>query len=104
MKLTFGTILVLFAVASLTYAQNPPHFAHIIIVIQENRTPDNLFGGGGSHTPRCGSGDAFEPDVDIDNGGSSKGHNGTLCNISLPMNGLDFDPDQLILDRLDFAV
>jgi len=23
----------------------PPHFSHIVIVIQENRTPDDLFGG-----------------------------------------------------------
>jgi phospholipase C len=43
--------------AALAHAQLP-HFQHIIIVIQENRTPDNLFGG----TP---GNPVFEPGVDI---------------------------------------
>jgi hypothetical protein len=34
---------VVFA-AACAYAQAPP-FQHIIVIVQENRTPDNLFGG-----------------------------------------------------------
>jgi len=41
------------------HAQSRPPFKHIIIVFQENRTPDNLFG----------SNPAFEPGVDIASAG-----------------------------------
>jgi len=46
----FGFVLSAFA--------SPPHFEHIVIVIQENRTPDNLFGGNPS----------FEAGVNISTG------------------------------------
>ncbi len=46
MKFAVKAIVVfaLFA-AVLTHAQSLPKFQHVIIVVQENRTPDNLFGG-----------------------------------------------------------
>jgi phospholipase C len=44
-------LVPLLLMAALGLAQNPPHFQHIIIVFQENRTPDNLFGGNISLLP-----------------------------------------------------
>lgn len=46
-----------------------PHFAHIVIVLQENRTPDNLFG----------SNPSFEPGVDI----AASGNNGSGTPVPL---------------------
>jgi hypothetical protein len=66
---SFGTILA--------SAQTLPHFDNIIIVVQENRTPDNLFGSTSIEHLGCGVGDPFEPGVDIVNGGHDK--NGLLC-------------------------
>src|SRR5208283_5642332 len=44
MKLTVKGLLFLIALAStLALAQTPP-IQHVIVVIQENRSPDNLFG------------------------------------------------------------
>jgi phospholipase C len=54
------------------YGQNIPTFQHIVIVIQENRTPDNLFG----------SNTTFEPGVDLQQPAS-----GQWCL------GACFDPD-----------
>jgi phospholipase C len=51
-------------------------FQHIIIVVQENRTPDNLFGSAPSVGATCGSPDPFEAGVDIDNGGWGTPPNG----------------------------
>jgi phospholipase C len=54
----FFTRILLLSVsltATFVYAQNLPTFQHIIVVIQENRTPDNLFG----------SNPTFVPGVDI---------------------------------------
>jgi len=50
--------------AVLAHAQNPPlpTFQHVIVVIQENRTPDNLFTGIPVQT---GQGPYFEPGVDL---------------------------------------
>jgi phospholipase C len=101
MKLAIGIVLVLFSSAALTRAQdNLPHFSHIIIVIQENRTPDNLFGSYPSKTPGCGTEDPFESGVDIENGGYAKINNQRqlICNISLSMNGQDFDPNHTYVD------
>jgi phospholipase C len=62
--MSFATrILLLFVSVSLgaTYAaaQTLPHFSHIIIVVQENRTPDDLFGANLN----------FESGVDLAGGG-----------------------------------
>lgn len=57
-----------FAVAQIQYKQPPP-FSHIVIIFQENRTPDNLFGANPGNGATCGQPDPFEPGVDIDNGG-----------------------------------
>ena len=48
-------LLLLSTIAATRVYAELPHFEHIIIVIQENRTPDNLFGGN----------PGFEPGVDI---------------------------------------
>ena len=50
------------------YAQTLPTFDHIVIIVQENRTPDNLFGGSTS-SQLCTGQDDFEPGVDIQNWG-----------------------------------
>jgi phospholipase C len=85
----FAVALFAFLGTATAYGQAwqmpPGTFQHIIIIIQENRTPDNLFGGRPSHyefpygnphklftclnngqnpTP-------FETGIDIDNGGPS---------------------------------
>ena len=51
----------------------PPHFSHIIFIIQENRTPDTLFGGPGlSGGPACAGWNGFAAGVDLANGGPNK--------------------------------
>jgi phospholipase C len=58
--------------ATLAVAQIQPYtFKHIIIVVQENRTPDNLFGASASLSALCGQ--EKNPVIvgaDIDNGGN----------------------------------
>jgi phospholipase C len=45
MKLAVRSLILLAVLGSaLAHAQNPIPFQHIVIVFQENRTPDNLFG------------------------------------------------------------
>ncbi len=64
-----STVLVLaFLFPAMAYAQTIATFQHIVIVVQENRTPDNLFGSGPARTP-CNAEDPFEPGVDIENCG-----------------------------------
>jgi phospholipase C len=48
-------LLSAFTAATFAYAQTLPTFQHIIVIVQENRTPDNLFG----------SNTTFEPGVDL---------------------------------------
>ena len=65
MKFAAKSLLFLMSLAAtFTYAQTlpPGTFKHIIIVVQENRTPDNLFGSGSSGT-KCGIEVPFEPGV-----------------------------------------
>ncbi len=51
----------------------PPHFDHIIFIIQENRTPDTLFGGAPIVTnPACAGFNGFANGVDLQNGGPNK--------------------------------
>jgi phospholipase C len=87
--------LFLFGVA-LVSAQTIPvgTFKHIIIVIQENRTPDNLFGAAPANP--CNSENPFEPGVDIQGGGYGMVYTSTgeiqrqlICNTSLPLNSWD---------------
>ncbi len=56
MKALSCSLLLLISVCSLAQA---PKFSHIVMVVQENRTPDNLFG----------SNPKFEPGVDIGTSG-----------------------------------
>ena len=84
--------------ATFTTSQTTPRgtFKHIIIVIQENRTPDNIFGywatqGGLSNCPL--SSQPFAG-ADLANGGNTL--NGrksvSICNVQQPMNnGSSFD-------------
>jgi len=65
----FSILLIVAALGSIAaVAQNLPHFNHIVLVIQENRTPDNLFGSAPS-TAHCGVEYPFETGVDIQDGG-----------------------------------
>jgi phospholipase C len=67
MKLAARSLFVLITLAAtLAYAQTLHHFDHIIIVFQENRTPDNLFGSVPSVSP-CNTDDPFEAGVDVRN-------------------------------------
>jgi phospholipase C len=85
---------------SVAYGQNFPSlptFKHIIIIIQENRTPDNLFGQGApGYIATCGSegNEGFEPGVDIDNGGPSNydlnNNPSTICSEKLT-NGSNYN-------------
>jgi phospholipase C len=58
-------------------------FKHIVIIVQENRTPDQLFGAGPK--VNCTAENPFETGVDIVNGGPAKGM-GTQCAVSMPLN------------------
>jgi phospholipase C len=96
-------VLTVLFVASFAVAQTipPGTFKHIIIVVQENRTPDNLFGAGeaaaeaawvaGIQSPCVLRANAFEPGVDILNGGRSV-VDGEICNVAQPMNTSTLDP------------
>ena len=55
MRYTAGILVLAALAATLAHTQTLPHFQHIIILFQENRTPDNLFGGNPT----------FEPGVDL---------------------------------------
>ena len=75
----------------------PGSFKHIIIVVQENRTPDNLFGASTMVGNTCGQEpNPLIPGADIDNGGYGwvPASGGTrqwelICNMSLPLDGWD---------------
>src|SRR5271165_1459913 len=61
----------------------PPHFDHIIFIIQENRTPDTLFGGapiGGN--PPCAGFNGFANGVDLQNGGPNKAVSSTCTPLA----------------------
>jgi phospholipase C len=91
MKFAAKSLLFLMSLAAtFTYAQTlpPGTFKHIIIVVQENRTPDNLFGSGSSGT-KCGIEVPFEPGVDIENGGNVTGKQQPQCLIPLPLSSWD---------------
>jgi phospholipase C len=94
MKFAAKSLLFLMSLAlTFAYAQTLPHFQHIIIVVQENRTPDNLFGAAGYP---CGTEVPFETGADIENGGYGDvpQSNNTvvyepICNTSLPLSSWD---------------
>jgi phospholipase C len=103
MRFITRILLSSFLAATFAYAQTipPQTFSHIIIVIQENRTPDNIFGSTPKRGTNCAGEDPFETGVDIENGGyvCTSVSNGKclaqqlICNISQPMNnGPTFDP------------
>jgi phospholipase C len=84
MKLAAKTFLFLIGLATLAFAQTIPHFDHIVVIFQENRTPDNVFGSGPARTP-CNSEDPFEPGVDIENCGPNKVTNMSTYVVSEPL-------------------
>jgi hypothetical protein len=94
-KLLFSLSLLATTSADAQIAQGT--FQHIIIIVQENRTPDNLFGSSPSAV-KCGSPDPFEMGVDIDNGGMVKGNPNPICSISEPMNTQAILPDHHYFD------
>jgi phospholipase C len=82
----FLTLLMAFAVTSqsawaqpATYTP-PPHFSHIVIIVQENRSPDTLFGGAPIvSSPVCGGFNGFKPSVDLANGGANNYSGLMMC-------------------------
>lgn len=108
----FSALLLCGLTASPASAQAIPAgtFKHIIIVIQENRTPDNLFGAGPSKPGSCNSEDPFEPGVDIEAGGygyvaisSTLNERELICDTPLPLSAYDagisqpLDPDHTFI-------
>src|SRR5579863_8163057 len=100
-------LALLFFGAALASAQTLPAgtFKHIIIVVQENRTPDNVFGSNPG-VANCNQEHPFEPGVDIVDGGYGyvPQPNGPpqlqlICNQPLPLSSWDaslkrvIDPD-----------
>jgi phospholipase C len=79
MKVAALVCLILLALTALApapaLAQNPIPFQHIVLIIQQNRTPDNLFGAAPS-TAHCGAAYPFETGVDIQDGGPDASLNG----------------------------
>ena len=98
MKFAAKSLLFLITLAAtFAYAQTIPAgtFKHIIIVVQENRTPDNLFGSNPA-TANCRQENPFEPGVDIVDGGygyvpqpSGPPQLQLICNRSLPLSAWD---------------
>jgi phospholipase C len=104
MKLMLKVALILsFGGVAYLYPQTiaPGTFKHIVIIVQENRTPDNIFGAGPASHLGCGTEDPFTPGVDVENGGETNvsGSDVLLCNVSQPMNnGPSFDPGHFYSD------
>jgi len=95
MRFTARILLLVSLAAMFVHAQTQtktPPFTHIVVIVQENRTPDNLFGGSPAH-PVCGVEDPFEAGVDIDNGGPNEAAGAVTCltPMSIPGNGIDLD-------------
>ena len=59
-----ATLFVVSLASTAAWAQ-AQSFSHIVIIFQENRTPDNLFGSALSSV-LCSGQDDFEPGVDGD--------------------------------------
>jgi hypothetical protein len=93
MKFAAQSLLLVSLAATFSQAQTQslPHFQHIVIVFQENRTPDNLFGAG-PMTGACGR-TPFEPGVDIADSGPNKVTGGVTCLSPLHLSVSGVDPD-----------
>lgn len=107
MKFPLKVALLMSFGAAYLYPQTiaPGTFKHIIIIVQENRTPDNIFGAGPATHFGCGIEDPFTPGVDVENGGDTNvgGSDTLICNVSQPMNngsGLRFLRSRTFLQRL----
>ena len=102
MRFIASILLLLVSLApTFTHAQTLPTFSHVVIIVQENRTPDNLFGSSpAGHLGPCASEDPFEPGVDIVDGGKVlvNGEDQPICNIQLPMNDAPIDPGHYYAD------
>jgi phospholipase C len=60
--LCLAALFVVFFVSAAAYAQGSlPVFDHIVVIVQENRTPDNLFGSSIGTSMGCGGQQDFEP-------------------------------------------
>jgi phospholipase C len=82
MKFTFKVLLLLVAIGAIHASAQISNFEHVVIIVQENRTPDNLFQGlCGRNRIRC------PKPYDIRNFGiDSKGRKITLSPVSLGTN------------------
>src|SRR5262249_15882691 len=68
-----ATLFVVSFASIAAWTQAQP-FSHIVVVVQENRTPDNLFGSAPASV-QCSGQDDFEPGVDIQDWGYINGSN-----------------------------
>jgi phospholipase C len=83
--LCVATLFVVSLASASCWAQAQP-FSHIVVIFQENRTPDNLFGAAVA-SQACAGQDDFEPGVDIQNWGYINGTN-HQCFVSRPLSDL----------------
>jgi phospholipase C len=87
MRFIARVLLSVSLAAGIASASTLPTFKHVVIIVQENRTPDNLFGSGSAlHHSACGQEDPFEAGVDIENGGPNKVTGTETCLTSFPLN------------------
>jgi hypothetical protein len=88
----FAVALFLASMASTAAcAQTLPTFDHIVVIVQENRTPDNLFGSAPASL-QCNGQDDFEPGVDIQDWGYNNGTS-HQCFASHPLGPDSCNPD-----------
>jgi hypothetical protein len=80
--LYLATLFVVALAATAAWAQAQP-FSHIVVIFQENRTPDNLFGSAPASL-QCNGQDDFEPGVDIQDWGFINGTN-HQCFVGRPL-------------------
>jgi len=78
-------VIASFLPANAAYGQTSvPPFKHVVIIFQENRTPDNLFGSAPAQA-HCTSENPFEPGVDIVDGGPNRwSPTGSSCSVTAP--------------------
>ncbi|HWY13845.1 MAG TPA: alkaline phosphatase family protein [Rhizomicrobium sp.] len=102
MKHLARILLALAAILSAAPAYAISNFQHIVIVVQENRTPDNLFMGmclGFGGTAQCSTTDTNQYDIQTQNWLDKKRRGGTIRPQVLPL-GNNYDPGHTHSDFL----
>jgi len=97
MKRTIWILLSLLMLGTVLAAGQtvpPGTFQHIIIIVQENRSPDNLFGAATTGNCPPATEVPFETGVDIVNGGPAKQKGGAVqCTVPVALDAKNLDPN-----------